>query len=67
MNTFSLRAVALSLCIASAAGAALAQTTKPTPGEGNYPPSAAGAKATNGLPLKPPKQRYMAEIPFLLR
>lgn len=54
MNTLSLRAVALSLCIASAAGAALAQTTQSTPGEGNYPPPAAGANAKPSAPAQPP-------------
>jgi hypothetical protein len=54
MNTFSLRTITLLLCFASAAGAAFAQTTRSTPGEGNYPPSAAGANTRPPAPAQPP-------------
>ena len=45
MHILSLRSFALSLCLAAAVGAALAQARPSPPGEGNYPPPAVGESA----------------------
>ena len=45
MNTLIIRSFALSISLATAVGAALAQAGSSPPGEGNYPPPTAGERA----------------------
>ncbi|MBL0944060.1 MAG: hypothetical protein IBJ04_07025 [Hydrogenophaga sp.] len=49
MNTPKIRSIAVALWIASALGTGVAQGTRSTPGEGNYPaPASGGAAAAPG-------------------